>query len=103
MSNSRSLTLGLYLYGALLNITLTAVSLYLALTQHQTLITPLALAPEAFYFGFRSQRILAKFRHQQHTPFSYSLPLTIILYIIALGATLIRGYATIVSAGAPTP
>lgn len=103
MRNTPSLILGLYLYGTLLTGTLTLLSLYLVLSQSGPLTTPLSLAPLALYFGYRTRRYLYRIRQQRPLPFSYSLPLTIILYIIALGATLIRGYATIISAGVVSP
>lgn len=103
MRNTPTLTLGLYLYGTLLTTALTLISLYLAITHAGAITTPLTLAPLAVYFGYRTRRYFARISQKQRLLFSYSLPLTIILYIIALGTTLIRGYATIVSAGAGMP
>lgn len=101
MSSNRT-HLGLYIYGSLMSTVLTLVGLYLAVTSHGSFVTPLSLAPLALYFGYRTRRIYTRTPHQP-LRYSYSLPLTITLYIIALGATLVRGYATLVQAGAPLP
>lgn len=104
----RSQTL-LYLYSTLITTLLAISSLVIGVTNRSGLTSSLTLFPLALYFFYRTLRQLRSNQlyyashPEQPRLKAYSISLSITLYIIALGVTLLRTYTTLVIAAGTTP
>lgn len=109
MHFTRPTTVFLYYYGTIVTFLFATISLYLAVTRGSSPAGGLAFLPLSLYFLYRSfkqtrsNQLYAASHPAQPLPKYYSVYLTITLYIIALGITLLRGYTHLVLAIGSTP
>ena len=109
MKLTRTSRLYLYYYSTAITFILSISGLYLNLSARQSPAGSFALLPLSLYFLYRSfkqtrSNQLYLLNHPgQPVLKHYSITLTIALYIIALGLTLLRGYTQLVLASGPTP